>query len=84
VPDGTALLDAYQESATDQVLIGIHSGSTVGSQAISLLLEKHPTAAAIVFGSITDIDLLAAAYANGARGLLLWEPGQQSLPNPVA
>jgi CheY-like chemotaxis protein len=28
----------------------------------------------IVIGSLADIDLLAAAYARGAGGLVLWEP----------
>ena len=74
VPDGWALLVAYQKAAREQVLVGIHSGNTVGIQAVRLLLETHPTAAPIVFGSITDIELLAAAYCGGAGGLLLWEP----------
>jgi hypothetical protein len=56
------------------VLIGVHSGTTIGTQAIDLLLAAHPDAAPIVIGSITDLDLLAGAYARGAGGLLLWEP----------
>jgi DNA-binding NtrC family response regulator len=83
VSDAAALLDAYRETATDLVLIGVHSGSTVGSEALGQLLERHPAAAPIVFGSITDIDLLAAAFARGVGGLLLWEPGKRP-PNPVA
>ena len=34
----------------------------------------HPTAMIIVFGAPTDINVLAAAYARGARGLLPWNP----------
>jgi DNA-binding NarL/FixJ family response regulator len=73
VPDGNALLDAYEEGA-DQVLIGVHSGTTVGAQAVELLLAAHPDAAPIVIGSMADLDLLAGAYARGTGGLLLWEP----------
>ena len=77
VPDGNALLDAYRERARDQVLIGVHSRSTVGVQALVLLAETHPNSVPFLFGSLTDIDLLAAAYCRGAGGLLLWEPGAQ-------
>ena len=74
VPDGDSLLDAYEEGTINQVLIGVHSGTTVGTHAIELLLATHPDAAPIVIGSINDIDLLTGAYARGAGGLLLWEP----------
>jgi hypothetical protein len=49
VPDGTALLDSY-EGGADQVLIGVHSGTTIGTEAVELLLATHPDAAPIVFG----------------------------------
>jgi DNA-binding NarL/FixJ family response regulator len=68
------LLAAYENSAIDRVLIGVHSGTTIGTEAIDLLLAAHPDAAPIVIGSMTDLDLLTAAYAHGAGGLLLWEP----------
>ncbi len=74
VPDAATLLAAYEESAIDRVLIGVHSGTTIGMEAIDLLLAAHPDAAPIVIGSMTDLDLLAGAYARGAGGLLLWEP----------
>ena len=74
VPDAATLLAAYEESAVDRVLIGVHSGTTVGTEAVEILLAAHPDAAPIVIGSVTDLDLLAAAYARGAGGLLLWEP----------
>src|SRR6478735_4098387 len=80
VSDGAALLDAYEADAIDQVLVGVHSGSVVGTQAIDLLLAIHPDAAPIVIGSLVDIDLLAAAYARGAAGLLLWEPRSAEIP----
>ena len=60
-------------TANTLVLIGIHSGSRFGSQAASLLLDMCPTAALIVFGSVTDIDLLSAAYAR--VGLLMGTRG---------
>lgn len=75
VADGAALLDAYHEGPARQVLVGIHSASTVGREAINLLRGAHPTAAPVVFGALTDIDLLADAYVLGAGGLLLWESG---------
>jgi DNA-binding NarL/FixJ family response regulator len=74
VSDGAALLDAYEVGPIDQVLVAVHAGSVVGRQAIDLLLATYPDAAPIVIGSLADIDLLAAAYARGAGGLLLWEP----------
>ncbi len=74
VPDAPTLLAAYEESAIDRVLIGVHSGTTIGTEAIDLLLAAHPDAAPIVIGSMIDLDLLAGAYARGAGGLLLWEP----------
>jgi len=61
VPDGDSLLDAYEEGTINQVLIGVHSGTTVGTHAIELLLATHPDAAPIVIGSIKDIDLLTGA-----------------------
>ncbi len=74
VSDGAALLDAYEVGPIFQVLVAVHSGSEVGRMAIDLLLATHPDAAPIVIGSLADIDLLAAAYARGAGGLVLWEP----------
>ncbi len=74
VPDAATLVEAYERSAIDRVLIGVHSGTTIGMEAIDLLLAAHPDAAPIVIGSMTDLDLLAGAYARGAGGLLLWEP----------
>ena len=74
VTDGFALVDALTASRADLVLIGIHRASTAGAEATSLLLGKHPTAVIIVFGAPTEIDVLAAAYIRGARGLLPWNP----------
>ena len=83
LPDGSALLDAYNATVNHLVLIGIHSGTSVGIEATNLLLEMHPAAAPIVFGSIADIDLLSAAYAHGCTGLMLWETGKGLPHNPV-
>jgi len=83
VADGAALLNAYDATSTVQVMIGVHSGATVGPDAFGLLLGTHPTASPILFGSISDIDLLAGVYARGAGGLLLWELGKPWPANPV-
>lgn len=83
VGDARALLNAYEENPNAQILIGVHSGSTFGADAFDLLIGKHQTASAIVFGSINDIDLLAHVYARGAIGLLLWELGQPWSDHPV-
>jgi hypothetical protein len=56
------------------VLIAIHADTTAGIDAINLLLGLHPRANTVVYGSVTDVELLAAAYARGAGGLLVWEP----------
>ena len=74
VADGFALLQALEAQPDAAVLIAIHSGSSTGMQAHSMLLGRHPSAAPIIVGSAADIDLLAEAYARGAGGLLLWEP----------
>jgi FixJ family two-component response regulator len=74
MPHGYALLKAYQATGNSLVLIGIHSRTSAGSEATALLLEMHPTAAPILFGSLADIDLLSATYARGCGGLMIWEP----------
>ena len=73
VREGFALVDAFTARPVDLVLIGIHRQSSVGADATDLLLGMHPTAAVIVFGSARETDILASAYARGARGLLLWD-----------
>ncbi len=78
VADADALLAAYQETI-GQVLIGVHSGSAVGSDAITRLRALHPAARPIIFGALKDIDLLTA-HLFDAGGLLLWEAGK---PWPV-
>ena len=76
VTDGFELLDDIASRPVDLVLIGIHGANTVGEQAVSLLLGMHPASVVIVFGSVTEIDRLAAAYVRGARGLLTWDTDQ--------
>jgi CheY-like chemotaxis protein len=78
VGDGVAMLEHFRRAATDLVLIGVHAGSIIGTQAIGLLLESGLSASSIIFGSPTDLDLLAGAFARGAGGLLLWEPTNDS------
>ena len=70
--NGFALTDAFAGKPADLVLIGIHPASGVGTEATSLLLGMDPFAVVIVYGRTADIDVLAAAYIRGARGLLLW------------
>jgi DNA-binding NarL/FixJ family response regulator len=74
VADGFALVDAFETKHADLVLIGIHAGTNAGIDAINLLLGIHPQARTVVYGSVADVELLAAAYAQGAGGLLVWEP----------
>jgi DNA-binding NarL/FixJ family response regulator len=74
VADGFALLQALEANPDASVLIAIHSESSIGIQALTMLLGRHPSAAPIIVGSAADIELLAEAYARGAGGLLLWEP----------
>jgi DNA-binding NarL/FixJ family response regulator len=76
VTDGFALLAALEATPAAAVLIAIHAGSTVGDEAITMLQGRHPAVAPIIVGSVVDIDLLTQAYARGAGGLMLWEPGQ--------
>jgi len=73
VADGFAVVDALAAEGVDLVLIGVHADSHVGQEAIDLVLGMHPSAVVAVVGSAGDIDVLAAAYVRGARGMLLWE-----------
>jgi CheY-like chemotaxis protein len=74
VADGFALVDAFEATQADLVLIGIHAATSTGIEAINLLLGIHPQARTVVYGSVIDVELLAAAYAQGAGGLLVWAP----------
>ena len=76
VMDGFALVDAYARRPVDLVLIGVHGENNVGGEAIGLMLGMNPTAVVMVVGSAADAEPLAAAFAVGARGLLVWEPDQ--------
>src|SRR6478735_2368898 len=73
VADGFVAVDALAAEGGDLVLIGVHADSHVGQEAIDLVLGMHPSAVVAVVGSAGDIDVLAAAYVRGARGMLLWE-----------
>ena len=82
VADGFALVDAFAKTSAGVVLIGIHADTTAGIDAINLLLGIHPQANTVVYGSVADVGLLAAAYARGAGGLLMWEPSSSGRPAP--
>jgi DNA-binding NarL/FixJ family response regulator len=73
VSDAFAAVDALAAEPVDLVLIGVHPASRMGPQAIGLVLGMYPSTVIIVVGSADDIDVLAPAYARGARGMLLWE-----------
>ena len=76
VADGFGLVDAFSARPADLVLIGIHGANNSGVEAIGLLLGMYPTTVIVVFGSVTEIDVLAAAHVRGARGFLPWDPDQ--------
>ena len=80
VHDPFALADCYARRAVDLVVIGVHSGSRLGQDAIGLTLGLNPTAVIIVVGAARDADALAAVFVRGARGLVVWEPDQASSP----
>jgi len=61
VADGFALVDAFEQTPADLVLIGIHADTTAGIAAINLRLGLHPRANTVVYGSGVDVELLAAA-----------------------
>ena len=77
-------VDAITARPADLVLIGIHRANSSRAEATSLLLGMHPTTVIIVFGSPSDIDVLAAAYIRGARGLLPWVPGVSGAAVPAS
>lgn len=81
VHDPFALADAYAAKAVDLVLIGVHSGSRLGREAIGLISGLHPTAVIIVVGSVADAEELAAVFVRGASGLVVWEPDQAAAPD---
>jgi len=80
VPDGFGLVDAFAARPADLVLIGVHRGTTSGTDAMALLLGLHPAAAVIVFGSPADAPVLAAALTRGARGLMIWDTDHRHRP----
>ncbi len=59
------------------VLLRLHRGSNTGTDAMTQLLNRHPTAHVIAYGAVQDSAVLATALANGARGLMIWDVGQQ-------
>ena len=59
------------------VLLRLHRGNNTGTATMTLLLDRHPTAHVIAYGAVQDRALLATALAHGARGLMIWDIGQQ-------
>jgi len=74
VTNGFELVDVFAARPVDLVLIGVHGANSAGAEAVSLLLGMYPATVIIVFGSVTEIDVLAGAYVRGARGMLPWDP----------
>lgn len=77
--DAAELLAQYAAHRADLVLIGISHGKAKGAEAVNLLIDRHPAAPVIVYGSIDDTRALATAVRRGARGFLLWDAN-----NPVS
>ena len=82
VRDGFALMDAYSTRAVDVVLIGIDRSSSAGPEAVGLQLAMHPHSVIIAVGAATNVDLLAEAIVEGARGLLIWDTEQPRTDDP--
>ena len=82
VRDGFALMDAYSKRAVDVVLIGIDRSSSAGPEAVGLQLAMHPHSVIIAVGAATNVDLLAEAIVEGARGLLIWDTEQPRTDDP--
>lgn len=76
VRDVAELLVKFGEEPPDLVLIGIHSGSPSGPEAVAQVRKFHPTATIIVYGSPEDSPSLIASVATGARGILVWDPNR--------
>ena len=64
----------------DVVLVGVHRDSSSGQHAIRMVLDTHPSAVVVVFGGVGDADVLAAAVANGASGVMQWDSHQPLHP----
>ena len=82
VTDRFALSAAFTVKPADLVLIGLSPGSPDGAAATDRLLTQHPSANIIVYGSVHDTAVLAAAVARGAHGFLLWTPDERHQPSP--
>jgi hypothetical protein len=67
-----AVVDAIAAEPVDLAEIGVHPVSRIGPEAISLVLGMPPSTTVVV-GAAGDIDVLASAFACGARGMRLWE-----------
>lgn len=76
VRDVAELLARFDEEPPGLLLIGIHDGSSVGSEAVAQVRERHPEAMIIVYGAPDDTTSLIAAVAVGARGILVWDPNR--------
>ena len=73
------LLAQFAIHPAELVLIGIRNNKSSGTEATRRLLDLHPGAAVIVYGSVDDGPSLSAAIDRGARGFLLWDAN-----NPIA
>ncbi len=80
VPDGRSALDVLLTGMPDIVLIGLHRDSSSGQQAMRMVLDTHPLAVVVVFGSVGDARVLAAAVGDGASGVMQWDTHQPVHP----
>jgi len=76
VRDVIELLAKFSEEPPDLVLIGVHSGSPNGPDAVVQVRRLHPTATIIVYGAPEDSAVLIASVAVGARGIMVWDPNR--------
>jgi DNA-binding NarL/FixJ family response regulator len=85
VVDCAGLVEAFDAGPTDLVLVGVRrrdSGAVL--DPVRTLLGARPEAVVIVYGISSDAGLLSKAVAQGARGLMLWDPTRQHGPPALA
>lgn len=81
VPDGRSALDVLLTGMPHVVLIGVHRDSYSGQHAMRMVLDTYPSAVVVVFGAAGDAQVLAAAVADGASGVMQWDTHQPRHPS---
>ncbi len=65
---GEEALEKYDRDKVDCVLMDVEMGGISGIEATKLLTEQDPSAKIIIVSSVSEINRIKEALANGAKG----------------